>query len=1167
MKDTRETDFSFSSGSRGKSSRCFRTKILPQFGSAIESASLASYVKQFERILSKLLSEGLCFEDEKDFLAWIQESLPVVKWEVPENSPDILTLCILCTGSKLQKTDTLLLELIKKLLIPEKEIPILSFQHLYFHFENFPQQSLLLMELELLVEDSVQHSFYKKGLPLLAKEISHLVKTPYFAHHFLEAKSLSQDFKMSLMHQDLVRLLQKFSYLFDQSIFIEVKRLLALASQQFLESRAPRHLAKVLAAHHMTRKIIMRATGLFPEERHLQLRVAPTRLHFLFGSKSVVGLIITISLLDRYEFFEEKHVLLAVQKIIPSAQLVKGSYYSSQAPQDMIRTLYLEIEKKDAEPITLKERGMLKTLLANELKASVEKLIPSIFMMRNEEEVMKNILILSQELKYLSDFPQVMISFEQQTNSGLIFTVIMVRALRKNTKPLDLLFQKIESNVEFIPDRTQVVGYLRKKHPKEASTFRLRIQKESSLLRADSSVNFYLARQRVIRILQETVGEVRDYNGGMILQQVEQFSELKNAFPETAQRYPDLLEDFFYALTPIEMQATLSLGHLHTLFRLLLEAVAADLPKRESYVLKVEQKKENIFVLLRTKEASYREYVQRALSALEIFPKSLCSTHVDIQGSYCTGFIYDCQQSDLQGKFIEAIRQAVHGWQEKLSSLKVLRLSYLHFVLSLDPRIGGDENSTQLLELLFEGLMRIDSDGIPVYAIAKSHEVSADHKRYIFKLRDSLWSNGDRVTAHDFEYSWKKILSPDFSTPFAYLFYPIRHARLAKEGKIPLDEVGVKAVDDWTLIVELDHPTPYFLELTAFTLYSPVNHRIDRIHPNWAGEEGKGYVCNGSFQLKKRSPSRGYELVKNPFYWNAKRIELDQVLITQNNNYTAQQMFKNGEIDWLGRPLFPWDSSGSGYSEKIETTSTPRIFWYVFNVRRFPFSHPKLRQAFAYGIDRAALIEELHYEGSAAETPLPYAHTLLRNKGIVDGDKEKARALFEEALQELKIKKGEFPVVTIIQATGEIRNKTAHLIKRQWQELFGIHCNIEVHEWGTIFDRMTHGDYQIGAMNWKAWINDPSYTLNAFRYASERVNFAKWENEEYQTLLARADLEIDSENRLRYLESAEEILLREMPVIPIYYEAHQFMRKKRIKVDVNPLTGYVDFSTTKIVND
>jgi hypothetical protein len=138
----------------------------------------------------------------------------------------------------------------------------------------------------------------------------------------------------------------------------------------------------------------------------------------------------------------------------------------------------------------------------------------------------------------------------------------MVRPIRKQSKSLDLLFQKIESQVEFTPDRIQTVGHLRKKYPKEASTFRLRIPKDNTLLRADSSVNFYLARQRVIRILQEAVGEVRDYNGGMILQQVEQFSEMKNAFPEISQRYPDLLEDFFYALTPIEMQATLLLTSL-----------------------------------------------------------------------------------------------------------------------------------------------------------------------------------------------------------------------------------------------------------------------------------------------------------------------------------------------------------------------------------------------------------------------------------------------------------------------------------------------------------------------------------------------------------------------------------------------------------------------------
>jgi hypothetical protein len=357
-------------------------------------------------MVEEQLLEGISFEDEKDFLAWIQESLPLVKWTLPETSPSLLPLLLLCHGSKMQKTEALLRDYIKSQLLRDKEIPILSFQHLYFHFENFPHESLLFIHLQILIEDSVQLGLFKKNLPLLTKEIVQVVKTRYFAHNLLEAKSLSQDFKTTLIHQDLVRLLEKYPHLFDQGIFVEIKRFLALATKEFLESRPPRHLAKILAAHYMTRKIIMRAIGLFPEERHLQLRVAPTKLHFLFGTKSVVGLLITICLRDRYEFFEEKHVLLAVQKIIPAAQIVKGSYYLFQMPQDMIRTLYLEIEKKDAEPISAQEKALLKKVLPNELKASVEKLIPSIFMVRNAEEIMKNILILSQELKYISICPR-----------------------------------------------------------------------------------------------------------------------------------------------------------------------------------------------------------------------------------------------------------------------------------------------------------------------------------------------------------------------------------------------------------------------------------------------------------------------------------------------------------------------------------------------------------------------------------------------------------------------------------------------------------------------------------------------------------------------------------------------------------------------------------------
>ncbi len=1147
-----------------KNSQCFVWKIRPHFAQGLPDNTLKEYVRQAEQLVKKLIPESLCFEDKGDFISWTNEFLPVVQWTDPTHAPDAVSIIFLCRASKVFKTEFFFLNIIKNWLSPEKEISVLSFRHLYFHFEGLPGDSFFVAHMQILLEDSGDLNCVKENLPSLAKEITAVSHSSHYAKYFLEAKALSSDTKATLIHQELIRVIQKFPHIFDRTIFLEMSRFLALSEREFMQGRSQRHITKLLCAHHVIRKSLAREAARFPQERHLQLRIAQTRLHFAFGTKPVLGLILGICLFDKYEFFEEKHVLLAVQKLIPSAQAVKGSFYAYQGPQEMIRKVYLEIEKRDGSSFSLQERKVIKQFLSNELKASVEKLIPAVFMIRNEEEIMKNILLLSQEVKYSSDLPQLMISLEQQTATDFLFVITLVRVLREKNESLDKLFQNAEIEAEFTSERVQIVGYLRKKYPKEANVFSLRIAKQPEYLRADSSLNFYLARQKVIEMLNRALGDVRDYNGGMILRQVEQFSEFKQVFSYVSNRYPDLLENFFYSISPIEMQATLPLEQLQTLFRLFLESIETPLTKRESYCLKIQQKETNVFVLIRAREASFKEAIVRHLSLLEIFPKSLVSTNVEVESSHCIGYIYGSSDQQLQRRFLEAIQSGIEEWLQKLKSLQVLRLGYIYFPLSLDPRIGGDENSKNILELLFEGLMRMGKEGKPVCALAKSFEISSDQKCYTFKLRDSLWSNGDKVTAYDFEYAWKKILSPDFVTPFGYLFYPIKNAKSAKEGKISLDAVQVKALDYNTLYVELEHPTPYFLELTAFTLYSPVNHTVDKIHPNWAAQEGQGYVCNGPFQLQKKRSTR-YELTKNPLYWHIEKIQLDQVLVFQDNSYTVLQMFKNNEIDWLGRPLYPWDSTfEGGCEEKMEFTSVPRIFWYVFNVKRFPFTNVKLRRAFAYAINRKQMLEKFKYHGSAALTPLPLAHTFHLEQGIQDGDKEYALQLFEEALKELGLTRKKFPVITMLYANGETRDNVARLLKDQWEKLFGITCNIEGHEWNVVFDRMTQGDYQLGNMNWKAFVNDPIYTLNAFRYSSERVNFAKWENEEYQKILDAADQEPDSEKHKEHLKHAEAILLREMPVVPIFYEVQEFKKKKHLKIAVNHQLGLFDFATASI---
>ncbi|MGH2612952.1 MAG: peptide ABC transporter substrate-binding protein, partial [Rhabdochlamydiaceae bacterium] len=420
--------------------------------------------------------------------------------------------------------------------------------------------------------------------------------------------------------------------------------------------------------------------------------------------------------------------------------------------------------------------------------------------------------------------------------------------------------------------------------------------------------------------------------------------------------------------------------------------------------------------------------------------------------------------------------------------------------------------------------MRINREGKLEQGIAQEVKISADQKTYLFKLRSTLWSNGSLVSAHDFEYAWKKVLSPTFKTPFAYLFYPIKNAKLAKSGSIPTDAIGIKAIDNLTLKVELEFPSPYFLELTAHTIYSPVHHLVDQRHPNWSLEDKGTYVCNGAFQLKKNNQNRDYELTKNKIYWDSENIKLDEVTILKANRYQAYEMFQRDINHWIGVPLGTWDSSfvPNENDERVAVIGTI-VYWFVFNNQCFPFNHKKIRQALAWGINRSKLKDTIKV--SPAFSPLPPVHSQVKHSILSTPCLEEAQALFKEALKELNMSLQDFPVISLTYLIGPIRNQIAHFIKEEWESAFGIRCNLESLEWKILFSKMTQGDFQVGSMTWESWINDPIYTLNAFRDANEPINFPKWENKHYQEIMHLAEREIDFEKRRSYYLQAEELLL------------------------------------------
>jgi len=1131
----------------------------PTFTFPMQSEALVEHAESIRKILIKIIPEELFFEDKADFIDWIVEALPAIKWTECKDLPDTLSVLLLCHSCEGLNIENFFLNHLRSRLVPEREVTILAFQHMSFHLKEISSNAFFVAEVKILIEDSRDFYFIQKNLPLLAKEISLGVTSVPYANYLLSSKKLSYPSKVTLIHQELHQVMRKYPNHIDALVFEELGKLLTMTDDEFVNQRKPRHISRIVCTTYLIRKELFRAMTLFSGGRHLCLKLFRASLYFPFSSKSVLGLLVGINMMDKYELFDEEHMLLAVQKWIPQAQLVQGATTLLENGRDKLKILYIELEKRDRTHFSIQEVRLLKESLKEELKHRIERLVPAIFMIRNEEEVLRNILTLSREIHRIDDLPQVMISLDQQTVSEVSFTVILVWIAKKGRDSLQHAFEKLSGNFLFQSDRVQIVGYLRKKYPIEAHVFRLNMTKDISLLRADSSLNFYVARQEVSSLLFQAIGEFRDYNGGIIVKQGEILSQFKQSFQGAAGKFPDLLENFFYSITPIEKQATLSFEVLKILFDLFLEASKADLAKKSSYSIKSSVNERRLFVIVRAKDPSFKGFIAESLDTGGFSTKEIVSTSGNFQTIFFAGYVVEGMEK--YDSFIKCVQEAMTAWQKKIDSLRTLKLALQFPVISLDPRIAGDESSATLLRLLFDGLMRFNREGKVEFAMASSVDISEDRKNYIFHLREACWSNGAPVIAYNFEYAWKKILSPDFKTVFFPLFYPIKNAKAAKHGLVSMDEIGVRAIDDHTLEVELEFPVPYFLELTTHTQYLPVNHHVDQLHPNWSLQAGEHFVCNGAYRPGINNPTQGYELVKNPTYWEAKDVQIDQIILTRSSGHNAYQMFRKGEVDWIGPPFVSWDPAyTAGEGDKIVSSSSEVCsYWYVFNTQKFPFHHPKLRKAFGLAVDRNKVIAGLQYTMTPALSPLLKGHTgFPQDERFIQGNPAKAIELFEEALKELGLTRQTFPVVTLVFAPGAFREHATNVVKSEWENVLGIQCRVETHDWALIFRKLTQNDFQVAGVLWRSLMNDPIYTLNFFRSASDPINFSRWEMLSFQRLLDSADRELDLNKRAVYLQKAEEILINEMPVLPAFYTRYHSLVKKHIVIDYTDPIGIVN---------
>lgn len=494
-------------------------------------------------------------------------------------------------------------------------------------------------------------------------------------------------------------------------------------------------------------------------------------------------------------------------------------------------------------------------------------------------------------------------------------------------------------------------------------------------------------------------------------------------------------------------------------------------------------------------------------------------------------------------------------------------ISTLHYCAS---NKGSYVNSSQVIPYVFEGLMRRGEEDIPMPAIAESVDISDDGKTYVFHLRETMWSDGKPVTAYDFEYAWKMLLDPHSKvvTALPELFYPIKNAEKFLRGRCSSEDVGIRVIDDKTLKVMLKYPAPYFLEIVSSPFLYPAPKHIVEKDSKWCMKPG--FVCNGPFQLQKWTINSEIHLVKNPKYWDKEHVYLDGInLLVCKHDKTALDLFEKGSLDWVGDPFMriSYDCSHRTLTEKAPDGM---VYFFVFNNDKYPFNHSKLRKALSYAIDREAIVENVfHDTAQPALSALPYPLRLKNDPYFQDNHPILARKLLDEALEEMGETRESLGTIELLYMPEvEFAKKICLAIQDQWRRNLGFKVNLRgIFGWNEYIDSIQSGEYMIAITGAIPPISDPSFVLQIFKNKKDLCNRCNWESKEYKNLLHKSNQVLDKEDRAKVLIQAEELLMDEMPILPICSMNKSYAKNPKLRGEQLSQLQFVDFKSAYFVKD
>ena len=476
--------------------------------------------------------------------------------------------------------------------------------------------------------------------------------------------------------------------------------------------------------------------------------------------------------------------------------------------------------------------------------------------------------------------------------------------------------------------------------------------------------------------------------------------------------------------------------------------------------------------------------------------------------------------------------------------------------LTLDPQVSNLVSESRVIGDLMMGLTTETPEAEPSPGMAASWETSADGLTWTFHLRDAMWSDGRPVTADDFVYAYRRILDPKTASIYAYLVYLLKNGQAANEGKAPLESIGARALDPRTLQLVLEHPAPYLPQILMHVSFYPVpKHVVERYGAAWV-KPGR-YVSNGPFKLASWRLGDRMQVVKNPDFFDAAKVCVDRInYYPTNDAISAERRIQRGELDinttFQSNRLQRLNKTLPGYARTHVSLATGYISFNTRDVKAL--QDVRVRRALSEAVDRDFITQKLQRAGQQPA----YSFVTPGTANYVQGAKTRwadkpftarqaeARALLAQAgygeKSPLKIE------LKVANSTETLLLTEA--IQADWRAI-GVDATISQAEGQIAFADYRNRNFDAGFMSWYADFNDPVTFLGLLKSDTGAQNYGDYKNPAYDALLAQADNEADAGKRAQLLARAEQLMLDEEGMAPVYFLVNRAL--------VNPrITGWAD---------